>query len=332
MLGGNNFLAITFDKWIFFDDSIIVYCTSIVFPRCCHHPHCNAKNYLLPMKSHCCCFSGQHAFLCQECKQRGRGRRWGASEFQNDDADDEAAAATIAYFLLPYPIMLLLLPPKPWPAFQQLPLNFLQGVSKSACESIEEIMQFKVPAISAPHPYPHQLTYSLAHYFLPCIPEVNISTELKDDSSTKRQRFQIRQHISDQRKEMKRKRTPNLLKPQKTQERFEEHRQSYTQGWQEEEEHYKGEQSHPMLILLMFCFSDRGVVKDLATFHEQDSFRLCPQFYFRISTLLLLNSEWWSTVLYSKLSMHLAVSESNIHFLCFGSWKPLSSTKASMGT
>jgi hypothetical protein len=66
---------------------------------------------------------------------------------------------------------------------------------------------------------------------------------------------------------------------------------------------------------------------------------LCPQFYSRISTLLLLNSEWWSTVLYSKLSMqYLGVSESNIHkvsllihFLCFGSWKPLSSTKACMG-
>ncbi len=58
----------------------------------------------------------------------GGGGDGGVSEFQNDDADDEAVAATIAYFLLPYPIMLLLLlPPKPWSAFPTAPLEFLVG-------------------------------------------------------------------------------------------------------------------------------------------------------------------------------------------------------------
>jgi hypothetical protein len=54
----------------------------------------------------------------------------------------------------------------------------------------------------------------------------SISTELRGETPTKRYRFQVQQHISDQRKE--RKRRPNIFRPEKTEEQFEEHRQSYT--------------------------------------------------------------------------------------------------------
>jgi hypothetical protein len=82
----------------------------------------------------------------------------------DDDDDDEAAAATIACFLLPNPSCCRCT--NHGLDFQQLPLSFLQGVGRSACGSVEEIIQFKAPAISAryphPHPHPHPLSLSLS--------------------------------------------------------------------------------------------------------------------------------------------------------------------------